>query len=595
MEKNKCLIKEKNQFVENQFLISVSKNAKLNAMEMSRLFYETDFFEFSEPNFIVFNAFQSNDTHFSEQWPLKNIGQNGGVSGVDIKAEQAWAIALGTNIKVAVLDVGVDLTHPDLKANLLSGYGHLSSGSGTGAAVATDDNHGTACAGIIGAIKDNAKGTAGVAPNCKIMPARVGTGNSINIDYAAAAIDWAWQNGADVISNSWGGGSAYQPIIDAINRATSQGRGGKGCVVVFSSGNNNASTVNFPANLSNVIAVGAIDRCGTRSGRIDIIPKSCDPWCTTCYPGSAYGTDLNIVAPGTNVYTTDRQGSAGYNTTSGIAGDYYCCFGGTSAACPHVAGVAALVLSANPNLTGAQVRNIIESTAKKVNPNNNTYTYQTMSGHPNGTWNSEMGYGLVDAYAAVSAACPIVNLLNETINNTRIIDNCKVNMQGVTINSGANVTIKGWEKVTVSPGFHAKPGSHLRIVAGYPASSSSSSSMGQSFEEEYVSDDLVSSRSLAEESIEETIAPDTQARLYQNVPNPFTGETVIGYYVPESASNAYLRFMTAAGVVAKAINISTFGEGEVSISASELSAGVYFYTLIVDGQIINSRQMVVGN
>jgi subtilisin family serine protease len=107
---------------------------------------------------------------------------------------------------------------------------------------------------------------------------------------------------------------------------------------------------------------------------------------------------LGVVAPGTGIYTTDRQGSAGYAT-----GNYYSDFGGTSAACPHVAGVAALVLSANPNLTQAEVRAIIESTCTKLSG----YSYSLNSNHPNDTWNNQVGHGLVNAYAAVMATLSV--------------------------------------------------------------------------------------------------------------------------------------------------------------------------------------------
>lgn len=230
---NRCIIVEENRFVKNQFLLSVVKESALNALQLANLFYETGLFEFSEPNFVILNAFNSNDTYFSSQWGLKNTGQNGGTSGVDIKAEQAWAIAQGnSNIKVAVIDDGVDLTHPDLQANLLPGYDFSNNNSG-GAPVGTTDNHGTACAGIIGAIKDNGKGISGVAPNCKIIPIRFIGGSGLSTDVMANAIHWARQNGADVISNSWGGGSPYSPLENAIFNATTQGRNGKGCVVVF--------------------------------------------------------------------------------------------------------------------------------------------------------------------------------------------------------------------------------------------------------------------------------------------------------------------------------------------------------------------------
>ena len=135
-----------------------------------------------------------------------------------------------------------------------------------------------------------------------------------------------------------------------------------------------------------------MSQCGQRKS-----PNSCDGenwW------GSNYGSALDVVAPGVKIYTTDISGSKGYNSSSGENGDYNTNFNGTSAACPHVAGVAALVLSANPSLSAQEVRRIIESTAQKVG----NYNYSYNSNRPNGTWNNEMGYGLVDAKAAVLKA-----------------------------------------------------------------------------------------------------------------------------------------------------------------------------------------------
>ena len=173
-----------------------------------------------------------------------------------------------------------------------------------------------------------------------------------------------------------------------------------------------------------------------------------------------------------------------------------------------------------------------------------------------------------------------------------------IEVEGVVINSGAVVDINGYNKVHISS-MHAKAGSRVHIYNGWPTTSvniaqirCSSTTTSRSLME---SDDFEISEEYFFVDAEAATVEEDQARLYQNTPNPFTGETVIGYYIPDTAHSAYLRFMTAAGVVAKAISLSTFGEGEVSISANELSAGVYFYTLVVDGQIVNSRQMVVGN
>ena len=118
--------------------------------------------------------------------------------------------------------------------------------------------------------------------------------------------------------------------------------------------------------------------------------------CVTEAWGSNYGPTLDVMAPGIKIPTTDRTGVAGYNTS----GDYHLTFNGSSSACPQVAGVAALILSVNPNLTALQVRNIIEKNCEKVG----AYSYATTSGRPNGTWHQEMGYGLVNARKAVLAA-----------------------------------------------------------------------------------------------------------------------------------------------------------------------------------------------
>ena len=368
-EKYNCRLGDENEFVKNQFKLYVSKTAELNAMQMANRFYETGLFEFSEPNFAIINAANSDDPHFPFQWNLKNTGQFG-QAGIDIKAEQAWAITKGSpNIKIAVIDDGVDLTHPDLQGNLLPGYDATGRNTAGGP---YDDNdlHGTWVAGVIGALQNNRvngsyEGISGIAPNCKIIPIKAAYNGICPTDLGANAINWAVQNGADVINCSWSGGGAYTPLTNAINNAVINGRGRKGCVVVYSSGNNGVPTVNYPAILSNVIAVGAVDVDGYR--RSD----------------SNYGTALDVVAPGEMIHTTDRQDRQG--TTIGLPGKYDPTFSRTSAAAPHVSGIAALILSIDPlYLSRQQVTDIILQSADRYPNRHNEY-----------------GYGLVDAYKAV--------------------------------------------------------------------------------------------------------------------------------------------------------------------------------------------------
>ena len=393
-KENGCVIVKENELVKNQFSITVPKKSELNALQLSNLFYETGLFEFAEPNFVGFTSLLSSDPLFGNQWPLKNTGQNGGTLGADIDIEQAWTITEGRrDVKVAVLDIGIDLDHPDLAANLLPGYDALGGTLNGDAPAGLNNNaHGTACAGIIAARK-NTIGISGVAPECKIIPINAMSLSGLTTDAQIAnAIEWAWQNGADVLSNSWYWDVPAAIIDNAIENATTLGRGGLGCVILFSSGNfgiPSPGEIAYPAYLENVIAVGATDNHDTRA----IFSTS---------ESSMWGPGLDLVAPGKDIYTTDLQGTDGYST-----GDYNSNYSGTSAACPHAAGVAALILSVNRCLTWQQVKQILELSCEKVGP----YCYSANTSEPNGSWNEEMGHGRINAFNAVKYAysCDVNN------------------------------------------------------------------------------------------------------------------------------------------------------------------------------------------
>jgi subtilisin family serine protease len=196
-------------------------------------------------------------------------------------------------------------------------------------------------------------------------------------DYATAdAIDWAWREGAAVLSNSWGGGAPSDAISRAFGRARTQGRGGKGSVVCIAAGNDQIP-IDFPGNLPGYVTVGASTPKDERKTRAS---SDGETWW-----GSNYGPTMWVLAPGVFIHTTDIAGPAGYEL-----GDYTATFNGTSSATPHVAAAAALMLSANPNLSASDVRSLLSTTAKHL------------AGQAG--WTEELGYGRLDVGAAVAAA-----------------------------------------------------------------------------------------------------------------------------------------------------------------------------------------------
>lgn len=365
--KNSIRLKKAKKY--NTALFEVISDNKV--LDIANKIFESGMTEWCHPNFIADRRL--GNTLYPDQYYLNNTGQFGGTVGIDINAPEAWALTTGCGIRVAVVDQGVN-NHDDMNGRVANGFDPVNL-TNPGSPLVAGDNHGVACAGIIAA-SNNTIGIRGIAENAVIVPVKIFNGSSAYSDSDIGdAIDWAWDDGdADILSNSWGNGAPAASITNAINNATTSGRGSLGAVVIACSMNDypTISNVAYPANLSNVLAVGAIDKSGTIWGY------------------SQRGSSLDVVAPSGNingtgdVRTTDRMGSAGYSS-----GDYYNNFGGTSAAAPQAAGVAALILSVNPNLTESQVRTIIQQTATDMGTSGFDNTY---------------GYGRLNAQAAVISA-----------------------------------------------------------------------------------------------------------------------------------------------------------------------------------------------
>lgn len=322
---------------------------------------------FAEPEMIFTGrpTLIPNDPGFINLWGMLNAGHAGGVQGMDMKATYAWDLTIGEDsIHVMVIDVGVDPIHADL--NQVTGADFTGQG-GAGAPVNECDNHGTPVAGCVSAIINNNLGTVGMAPGCPVVSARClislpicnGAWTS-NSSWTVEALNWAETHGVRVTNNS----NEYGFMSSAIAQRYATTRDG-GIIHFASSGNDNLRALSYPGSLPSVMSIGAIGRSGEKASF------------------SNYHAELDLVAPGRDIYTTDRTGALGWSTN-----DYTFTFG-TSLSAPYAAGVAALVLSVNPALMPPDVEHILESTARDLGEAGKDELF---------------GYGLVNAFKAVMEA-----------------------------------------------------------------------------------------------------------------------------------------------------------------------------------------------
>ncbi|MBI2519568.1 MAG: S8 family serine peptidase [Bdellovibrio sp.] len=347
------------------------------------------------------------DPLFLDQWHLSNTGQMGGNYGEDINVSPVWAAGnKGDNVIIAVVDDGFQIGHPDLSANVTSGsYNYL---SGTSDPSGPDAIHGTCVAGVIAARDMNGVGVSGVAPRAKLM------GFNLLEDFTDAnTADAMIRNyfSVAVSNNSWGpndglGGFDDSPSVwrAAVETGLADGNGGKGTVYVWAGGNGAFSATGQLADWSNydgyanfhgVIAVCAVGEDGVAASYSE---PGANLW--VCAPSQGSST-------GPAITTTDISGSLyGFNTSADVTDlsnkDYTKYFNGTSASAPMVAGVAALILKANPLLTWRDVKIILAASARKNDPSNAGWT--TNAASPPYNISYDYGFGVVDAEAAVLMA-----------------------------------------------------------------------------------------------------------------------------------------------------------------------------------------------
>src|SRR5215469_3587567 len=312
--------------------------------QVSDTLMKTGLFTYVEPDFVAHAGAISvtpNDPDYPSQWHLKSIN-----------APTAWGITTGSSsVTIAVVDSGVDSTHPDLTSKLVAGWNFVNNTANT----ADDYGHGTAVAGTAAAATNNGIGIAGVSWNAMIMPLLVldSTG-SATYSNVASAIQYAADHGVRIINVSLGGTGVSSTLQSAINYAWN-----KGSVVFAAAMNNSSSTPYYPAACTYVVAVSATEPAGTLASFSD------------------FGSYIDLAAPGDNILTTMQGG--GYGT-------WY----GTSFAAPIAASVGALALSVKPGMSASALVSLLENNADPLGG----YT----------GWNQYFGYGQVDAYKAVAAA-----------------------------------------------------------------------------------------------------------------------------------------------------------------------------------------------
>lgn len=302
--------------------------------------------------------FVANDPYIPEQWFLSKIG-----------APAAWDQTKGSeNINVAVIDGKVDITHPELINRIVDPYDIVNHS----ASFNTYDDHATHVAGIIAAEMDNGAGGAGIAPHVKIIPINVFHGDSADVSDAIAGVSYAVNHHAKIINMSMGV-YHYSYLMDSAIQDAYQ----HGILIVAAAGNDSTSLKSYPASYNHVISVSSVDENSKIS------------------PFSNFGSTIDIAAPGENILSTLPGNSYGYMS-------------GTSMASPMVSGVAALVLSKNPNLTPDQVEGILNNTADDLGAPGKDPLY---------------GYGLVDASKALANTPAMISGWKQVNNKRYYYDN----------------------------------------------------------------------------------------------------------------------------------------------------------------------------
>ncbi len=383
----------------DQVTAKVTKDSP-NPIKVAQALQGISLVKFAEPDLDMlleeYDLALPNDTFMADEWHLKNdgfipSGQYTTKKGADAKIVDAWQRlnSLGSSeIVLAVIDNGFDISHPDLKPkvyrpwDLWTQSDRLTEGD-------PGFTHGTPCSSLAVA-GANGQGMVGVAPNAKFMPV---SGTSFSVAATEQMFDYCSKNGADVISCSWGTTDTLYSLNSlkeaAIAKAAREGRKGKGCVICFAAGNEGVDYVNFYAAHPDVICVAACDSkdryasYSNQGAEVSVCAPSNGDW-PLLAARAWWDPGTSIRGDGAFLFWADGVNRVGP----------YKHFGGTSGATPIVAGICALMLSANPNLTAKEVKDVLQKTADKIGSPS-----EYVNGH-----SRKFGYGRVNADKAVAEA-----------------------------------------------------------------------------------------------------------------------------------------------------------------------------------------------
>ncbi|GMU93204.1 MAG: hypothetical protein AMXMBFR4_22620 [Candidatus Hydrogenedentota bacterium] len=410
---------EEVEYSENTYILKSNSNSLFASLEAANAMYESGAAEFAAPQIAreATKRLVPNDPLFSDQWHLRNTGQaaagTGAAAGNDLNIVNAWNQVTGAGINIAIVDDGLDTTHSDLAANVRTDIDIDINGGDLDPTPSSADFHGTPCAGLAAGVGNNSVGITGAAFNAKLVGVRLIAAPSTDSQEAQglrhralASLDF---NRVHISSNSWGPSDlgfvaeTFGPLaLAAVSNAVANGRGGRGSIYVWAGGNgredfDNAGYDGY-ASSRFTIAVAATGADGVFSYY------------------SESGSAILVNAPSSwdnaGITTVDLTGSPGLNSS----GDFTSAFGGTSAACPEVAGVVALMLSKNPYLGWRDVQHILAQTAAKNDPANPGWFDNGAGLH----FNHNYGFGRVDAESAVNLAG---SWFNVPVNATPLTNN----------------------------------------------------------------------------------------------------------------------------------------------------------------------------